>query len=111
MSIQSGFRKAGQVIANNPVPVALVGGGSALGIAGVLQSMSPQDQDAVIGEAIAQENEGGGEVLGMSSASLLAGAAILGVIGMEDDIGGAITPLDLDSTDPYNNIVPRNRRI
>jgi len=47
----------------------------------------------------------------MSSASLLAGAAVLGIIGMEDDIGGAITPLVLDSPDPCNNIVRRGRRI
>ena len=44
MSIQAGFRKAGQVIRNNPMPVALVGGGSALGVADVLQSLSKPEQ-------------------------------------------------------------------
>ena len=39
MSIQEGFRKAGQAIRSNPMPVALVGGSSALGVAGVLQEM------------------------------------------------------------------------
>lgn len=71
----------------HPVTTTLVGGGSILGILGTLKALSKPEQDAVVDAAIAAEQEGGdGTVLGVSSASLLAAAALTGMFEEDEDL-------------------------
>ena len=81
------IRKAGELIKAHPMTTALVGGGSILGIAGTLKALSKPEQDAVVDAAIAAEQDkGDGTVLGVSSASLLAAAALVGMTDGDEDL-------------------------
>ena len=90
--IKRGFRKAGEGLSQitdylyeHPGKAALVGGGSILGTIGILQSLSKPEQDAVLDAAIAAEQEGGGEVAGISGGSLLDAAVILGMMDEDNE--------------------------
>ena len=68
---------------------ALVGGGSTLGLVGVLKSLSKPEQEAVIDAAImAEQKEGGATAYGLSSASLLSAAVVMGMMNEDDEILG-----------------------
>ena len=82
-SIKNSFRKVGEYAREHPVITSLLAGGSVLGTAGVLQKLSQDDQEAMLETAIAAENEGSGEALGLSSGGLLGAAVVLGML--EDD--------------------------
>ena len=90
--IKNGFRKAGQglnrmtdYLYNHPGKAALVGGGSILGTIGILRSLSKPEQEAVLDAAIAAEQEGGGEVAGLSGGSLIGAAVILGMMDEDNE--------------------------
>lgn len=70
------IRKAGELMKANPIPTALVGGSSILGIAGVLQALSPNEREVLIEDAIMAEEQGGGTALGVSSGALMSAAAL-----------------------------------
>ena len=81
------LRKAGSIMRNNPVKSALIGGGSVLGLTGILQAVSEPERATLIDQAIrAEEEMGGGQVAGVSSAALLAAAGLLGVTGFDDEL-------------------------
>ena len=83
--IRNGFRKAGQYVTNHPMIVGLAGAGGVLGAADVLKELSQEEQELVLGAAVEAERGGGGEILGMSSATLIGAAAVLEIMESEDD--------------------------
>ena len=70
------IRKAGELIKANPIPTALVGGGSILGIAGLLQALSPREREVLIQDAIVAEESGEAGALGVGSGAMISAAAL-----------------------------------
>jgi len=68
------LRKAGQLIKANPIPSALVGTGSILGLLGALRSLSKPEQE-VVPEAAAEAKASGvvTVVTGLGGTGLMAG--------------------------------------
>ena len=79
-AIKTGFRKAGDYARQHPVVSGLVVGGSVLGTVGILKGLTKDEQQEVVGAAIQAEQDGGGEVLGLSSGSLLGAAVVMGIL-------------------------------
>ena len=71
------LRKAGQILKAHPVKSTLAGAGGILGLAGVLKTLSPKEQEMVLNEAIPQEDENQATVYGVTGGSLMAAAALL----------------------------------
>ena len=70
------LRKAGQLIKANPIPSALVGTGSILGLLGALRSLSKPEQEVVLEAAAEAEAEASGVVTvvtGLGGTGLMAG--------------------------------------
>lgn len=85
------IRKAGQYLKEHPVQTALIGGGSILGSLGLLRSLTKPEMDYVIGEAIAQEQDGTKDALGLGSTGLLSAALILGLSEEDEDLLKRVT--------------------
>ena len=83
-------RKAADKMRAHPITsTALVGGGSILGLVGVLKSLSKPEQEAVIDAAImAEQEEDDATAYGLSSASLLSAAVVMGMMDEDDEILG-----------------------
>ena len=113
------FRKAADKMRAHPItPTALVGGGSILGLVGVLKSLSKPEQGAVIDAAImAEQEEGDATAYGLSSASLLSAAVVMGMMDEDDEIlGRAMNTSDSKSlaskrirAPAPNNVIIRRR--
>ena len=98
------FRKAAQKMREYPITSAtLVGGGTILGLAGILKGMSKSEQEAVIDAAVAAEEEEktGAGALGLSSGSLLGAAVILGMMDDEDERQRLYEQLEIDLASDY----------
>ena len=68
---------------------ALVGGGSIPGLVGVLQSLIKPEQEAVIDAAImAEQEESDATAYGLSRASSLSSAVVMGMMDEDDEILG-----------------------
>jgi hypothetical protein len=96
-SIRQGFRKAGEGLSQvtdylyeHPGKAALVSGGSILGTVGILQALDKPQQEAVVDAAIAAEQDGGGEVAGISGSTLLGAAVVLSMMDEDDDLAKRI---------------------
>ena len=91
------LRKAGQLIKANPIPSALVGTGSILGLLGALRSLSKPEQEVVL-EAAAEAEASGVEtaVTGLGGTGLMAAGAMLAMMEDDDDLDIVIDrPIDL----------------
>ena len=62
-----------------------------LGTVGILQKLSQNEKDLVLDAALEAEREGGGEVLGMSSGTLLGAAVVLEMMENDEDEGRTIS--------------------
>ena len=82
------IRKAADKMRAHPITsTALVGGGSILGLVGVLKSLSKPEQEAVIDAAVAAEqDEGDATAYGLSSGRLLSTAVVLGMMDKNKDV-------------------------
>ena len=86
------FRKAADKMRAHPITsTALVGGGSILGLVGALKSLSKPEQEEVIDAALIAQEDEGTDVLGLSSASLLSAAVVLGMMDEDADILNRVT--------------------
>ena len=63
----------------------LAAAGGVLGAAGVLKKLNQDEQELVLDAAVEAESQGGGQVLGMSSATLIGAAAVLAIMENEED--------------------------
>ena len=83
-------RKAADKMRAHPITsTALVGGGSILGLVGVLKSLSKPEQEAVIDAAImAEQEESDVTAYGLSRASFLSSAVVMGMMDEDDEILG-----------------------
>ena len=82
------IRKAADKMRAHPITsTALVGGGSILGLVGVLKSLSKPQQEAVIDAAVpAEQDEGDATAYDLSSGRMLSTAVVLGMIDEDEDL-------------------------
>ena len=63
----------------------LAAAGGVLGAAGVLRKLNQDEQELVLDAAVEAESQGGGQVLGMSSGTLIGAAAVLAIMENDED--------------------------